>query len=666
MVVVALALTACGGPPPAGGNGVAPAEAAGADVVAPMPAAAAAVDTSVEESRPAEVEELLDELKSEARAGGIRPDVAMGVLGGDPAAGEAAGSELTAEERAWAWAEGVLAGLTVREKVGQLMMPWVLGDYAPSGSASHERIVRMIEEDKVGGVIMSVGMPTDVAVKLNDLQEHADLPLLVAADLETGAGFRMSGAVHTPGNINLGGATNFPTLMAVGATGSPRLAYQMGRVTALEARAVGIHVPFAPVLDVNNNPDNPIINVRAFGEDPEEVSRMGAAFVAGIQDNGAIATGKHFPGHGDTDVDSHIALPVIRHDRIRMDSVELRPFKAAIDAGMGAIMTAHISVPGLNGGGTEPATLSPSVLTDLLRDDLSFDGIIFTDAMDMSAIARGRTSAEAAVLAIEAGADVILMPASVPGAIDGIVAAVEGGRIPESRIDESVRRILRTKASLGLDTLRSVRVEGLKDVVGVPDHTQLAEQVAERSITVLKNDRNLLPLAGTRSARVMSVTYRRSNDLLAGRTFNAQLRSVYPRLSTFELDRDSSDDRYEDLWRRVSDHALVVVSTYVTAVSYQGSVAVPEELSAFIQRLGEAGVPHVVVSFGNPYLIRDFPSAQSYVLAWSGSEVSQRAAGRALFGAFEISGRVPTRIPPMFEIGEGITIPARSRSASDG
>jgi len=240
---------------------------------------------------------------------------------------------------------------------------------------------------------------------------------------------------------------------------------------------VGIHVPFAPVLDVNNNPDNPIINVRSFGEDPRQVSLMGAAFVAGIQDHGAIATGKHFPGHGDTDVDSHIALPVIRHDRLRMDSVELRPFQAAIDAGMGAIMTAHIAVPRLNGGGNDPATLSSDVLTDLLRRDMRFDGLIFTDAMDMSAVARGRSSAEAAVRAIEAGADVILMPASVPAAIDGIVGAVESGRISEARIDRSVRKLLETKAGLGLDTARTIPIEGLKHVVGVPEHTDLAHHI---------------------------------------------------------------------------------------------------------------------------------------------------------------------------------------------
>src|SRR5690606_35107114 len=402
-------------------------------------------------------------------------------------------------------------------------------------------------------------------------------------------------------------------------------------------------------------------NVRAFGEDPADVALMGAAYVTGVQDHGAIATGKHFPGHGDTDTDSHLALPVIRHDRARMDAVELRPFQAAIDAGMGAIMTAHISVPTLTGGNPDPATLSPYVLTTILRHQMGFDGLVFTDAMDMSAIARGRTAAEAAVRAVEAGADVILMPASVPAAINGIVTAVERGRIPEERIDRSVRRLLAMKVSLGLDTLRAVPIDGLKEVVGIPAHNALAEEIAQRSMTVLKNDRGLLPLLGTRNARVLSVTYRRSSDILAGRYFNQHLRSVYPRLSTFELDGDANGDRYDELRDRVRDNVLVVVGTYVTAVSYQGSVAVPDDLVEFIQYLDEIDVPHVVVSFGNPYLISDFPDVQAYMLGWSGSRVSQRAAAGALLGEFEVGGRTPTRIPPGYEIGAGMRRPARAR-----
>jgi beta-N-acetylhexosaminidase len=555
--------------------------------------------------------------------------------------------------------------MTLRQKVGQLIMPWVLGDFAPDGTTSHERILGYIQDQQIGGVIMSVGSPTEVAAKLNDLQDHSKFPLLVAADLETGAGFRMRGAVQMPGTIELGGATDFPSLMALGASGDARLAYEMGRVTAVEARAVGIHVPFAPVLDVNNNPDNPIINVRSFGEDPERVAALGVAFVRGIQENGGFATGKHFPGHGDTETDSHLALPLIPYGRARMDSVELRPFQAAIDAGMGAVMTAHISVPGLANGDRAPSTLNAAILTGLLREDMAFDGLLFTDAMDMSAIVRQHSAEEAAVRAVEAGVDVILMPPSPARAVDGIVAAVESGRISESRIDASVRRLLETKESIGLHVNRKVALEGVQRSVGIPSHTEIANEVAERSITVLRNGRNLLPLLGTRTARVMSVSFRRSSDVLAGRYFNRRLRASYPRLSTAEVDRDVSPTVYQGLLRTAGRQALVIVSTYVTAVSYQGSVALPEEVVEFIEGLDRISVPHILVSFGNPYLITSFPDVQAYMLAWSGSEASQTAAARALFGEFDITGRMPVSMPPLFDLGAGMTIP-RKRSASGG
>ena len=558
-----------------------------------------------------------------------------------------------------AWVERTLTGLTLRQKVGQLIMPWVLGDFAPEGSPSHDRILEYIEEQGIGGVIMSVGSPTEVAAKLNDFQAHSDIPLLVAADLETGAGFRMRGAVQMPGTIELGGATDFPSLMAVGATADPQLAYEMGRITAREARGVGIHIPFAPVLDVNNNPDNPIINVRSFGENPEDVAELGAAFVRGVQEHGAIATGKHFPGHGDTETDSHLGLPVIPHSRARMDSVEIFPFRHAIEAGMGAVMTAHISVPSLDGGVGDPATLSSAVLTDLLRDEMEFDGLLFTDAMDMSAISRGFGAEEASVRAIEAGADVILMPPSVERAVEGIAAAVESGRIEASRIDASVRRILETKKQMGLDRDRAVQIDQIGQVVGIPAHTQVAAEIAERSITLLHNGGNLLPLLGTRSARVMSVSFRRTSDVLAGRYFNTRLRQTYPRLTTAGLDVNSGPALYEDLLRQARQQALVILSTYVTAFSQSGSLALPEEVVDFAGQLTEIGVPHIVVSFGNPYLITELPDVRAYMLAWSGSEVSQTAAAQALFGEIEISGRVPTRIPPLYEIGDGIMIPKK-------
>ena len=566
---------------------------------------------------------------------------------------------LIAQTEDEAWVERTLTGLTLRQKVGQLIMPWVLGDFAPEGSPSHDRILEYIEDQGIGGLIMSVGSPTEVAAKLNDFQAHSNIPLLVAADLETGAGFRMRGAVQMPGTIELGGATDFPSLMAVGATADPELAYEMGRITAREARGVGIHIPFAPVLDVNNNPDNPIINVRSFGENPEDVADLGAAFVRGVQEHGAIATGKHFPGHGDTETDSHLGLPVIPHSRARMDSVEIFPFRHAIEAGMGAVMTAHISVPSLDGGVGDPATLSSAVLTDLLRDEMEFDGLLFTDAMDMSAISRGFGAEEASVRAIEAGADVILMPPSVERAVEGIAAAVESGRIEASRIDASVRRILETKKQMGLDRDRTVQIDQIGQVVGIPAHTQVAAEIAERSITLLHNGGNLLPLLGTRSARVMSVSFRRTSDVLAGRYFNTRLRQTYPRLTTAGLDVNSGPALYEDLLRQARQQALVILSTYVTAFSQSGSLALPEEVVDFAGQLTEIGVPHIVISFGNPYLITELPDVRAYMLAWSGSEVSQTAAAQALFGDIEISGRVPTRIPPLYEIGDGIMIPKK-------
>lgn len=557
------------------------------------------------------------------------------------------------------WSEATLRDMTLEEKVGQMLMPFVLGDYAPEGSAGWERVARMVDEQHLGGLIVSVGTPVDIAVKLNALQRRSKVPLLVAADLETGAGFRMSGIVHLPTTIPLGGATNFPSMMAVGATGDPELAYQVGRITAVEARAVGIQVPFAPVLDVNNNPDNPIINVRSFGEDPVAVAIMGSMFVRGVQENGAIATGKHFPGHGDTDVDSHIDLPLIRVDRARLDSVELVPFKRAIESGMGGVMTAHIAIPSLTEDNGTPATLSSNVLTRLLRNDLGFGGLIFTDAMDMNAIARRHSRAEAAVRAVEAGADVILMPPSAEDALLGVVNAVRSGRISEYRIDRSVRRLLEAKQGLGLHEQRLVDVDSIAAKVGIPAHLEIAQEIADRSIALMRNERDLLPLRGTRTARVLSVTYRRRNDLLAGRYFDGRVRGTYPRLQTASVDRDSEPDVYRALLRRARNTNLVLVSIYVTAISYQGEMALPEGLTGFIKALATEGIPHVVTSFGNPYLVSEFSNVETYMLAWSGAVVSQRAAAKALFGDIDINGHTPTRIPPFFEIGDGIHLPSR-------
>lgn len=553
------------------------------------------------------------------------------------------------------WAEQVLGEMTLRRKIGQMIMPLVLGAFSPEGTEAHEREIAWIEEDAVGGVIISVGTPVDVAVKLNDLQMHSEYPLLVGADLEAGAGFRFRGALHSPTNIVLGGATAFPAAMAFGAVGDPAYAYEMGRITATEALAMGVHMPFAPVLDVNNNADNPIINIRSFGEDPAMVGEMGASFVRGVQENGAIATGKHFPGHGDTEIDSHLALPVIRVERERMDSVELAPFRSAIRAGMGGIMTGHIAVPALSGERV-PATLSSAVLTDLLRGELGFSGVIFTDAMNMGAIDRRFPRGEAAVRAVIAGADVLLMPPNVTEAIDAIERAVQRGRISERRIEMSVTRLLRLKENFRLHENRLVPVERVPHIVGIPEHSDVAREVSERSLTLIRNGRRLLPLLGTRSARVMSVTFRPKNDMLASRYFDGELRDTYRRLTSTHLDEDTHEAVYDALLTRARRSNLVVVSVYS---NFAGVVEMTEEFVDFVNQLSARRITHVVVSFGNPYLIRDFPDVQAYLLAWSGTAESQRAAANALFGGQAITGTSPIGISPFFERGDGQQLPPK-------
>ena len=540
------------------------------------------------------------------------------------------------------------------------MMPFLIGDFTPSASAAGRRARALVEEHRVGGIIISVGSPIEVAAKLNWLQSLSDLPLLIGSDLEAGAGFRFDAVLHAPTNIWLGGATRFPALMALGAAGDPGMAYEMGRVTALEGRAIGVHVPFAPVLDVNNNPENPVINVRAIGEDPAQVARLGAAFVRGVQDHGAIATAKHFPGHGDTGIDSHISLPVIRVSRERMDSVELLPFRRAIDSGLGAIMTAHITVPGITGANI-PATLAPAVLTSLLRDEMEFGGLVFTDAMDMGAVDRMFDRGEAAVRALEAGADVILMPPDLGAARRGIVAAVRSGRLPEERIDRSVLRILRAKERLGLNRQRTVDIGRVRDVVGIEPHLAVARRVADRSITVLKDERDLLPLLGTPTASVYSVTYRRSTDLRAGRAFNSRLRQTYGRLRTAYVEPDTEPDEYDRILARARGMALTVVSLHVGVRTASGSVALPEPAVDFVRQLARSGRPHIVVAFGNPYLLTEFPDVGTYLTAWSGVPVSERAVVDAILGRIEVTGRTPTRIGD-FRIGDGIQIPARNGS----
>jgi beta-N-acetylhexosaminidase len=551
------------------------------------------------------------------------------------------------------WAERTLAGLNLRQKAAQLLMPRIGGEYVPIGTGAYDRLQYWVRDLEVGGVIISTGAPLQTVAKLNMLQAMAPVPLLVSADMEHGAGQILRGGTMLPSGTESGGATRFPPLMGLGATGDERLAYELGRVTAIEARAAGVHVVFAPVVDVNNNPGNPIINTRSYGADPALVARMAAAHVRGLQEHGVVATLKHFPGHGDTSVDSHVDLPFISVDRDRVEQIELPPYRAAFAAGANAVMTAHISFPSLTGDSV-PATLHPALVGGLLRTDLGFSGLVFTDALDMGAIVKGYGSGLAAVLAVKAGADVLLqmLPEDVPVVIDAVVRAVESGEVTEARLDESVLRILRTKQAAGLHTQARVALDNVPAVLGVAAHLGIAEEAARRSITAVRNRDGLLPLRG---GRVLSIVYTDSYDPFAGRAFQNELRAHLPDVQTLLLDRNADSGRLRELQAQADSADVVLFSPFIRVAAGATELAVNEAVTAAINAVAKRR-PTVITSFGNPYALQQFPEIGTYLIAWAQWEPAQRTAARALVGLSTIDGRLPIPIPPHHDIGDGLRI----------
>jgi beta-N-acetylhexosaminidase len=551
------------------------------------------------------------------------------------------------------WADSVLATLSLREKVAQMVWPTILGDYGHTESPRWQRVVSEIRNEKVGGYTVSVGSPLEIATKVNAMQQMAEVPLLFGADMEFGAGYRARGGHFLPNAIELGGAVVFPPQMAVGATGDTLLAYEQGRITAIESRALGVHIAYAPILDVNNNPANPVISTRSYAENPQLAARLGRSFIRGLQEHGMVATGKHFPGHGDTDVNSHLALPVVSASRARIDSVELVPFRAAVDAGLGAIMSFHGAMPALDPSET-PATLSPGILTGLLRGEMGFRGLIISDAMDMRGVLDRYGAAEATKLAVAAGADVLIQPLSITETIDAVVAGVREGRYTEARVDESARRILRMKEEMGIHRNRMVDVDHARTVVGHPSHVAMARTIGERSITLLRDRSALLPLSQhPRDSRVLSITLARRTDLMAGTAFNAELIAHFPALRTATVNADDQYPDYARLLTAADSATIVIVSSYV-AHSWDAATAdAPGGFADFVRQLTARGRKPIVVAMGNPYLLLQIPEVPTYLIGWGGFSVSQQAAARALLGQIAISGRMPISIPSQAVLGSG-------------
>ena len=588
-----------------------------------------------------------------ARAGtsspGSTPAIAVPAL--------APGSPLTRTQQRWI--DSTFATLSLRQQVGQMVMMWVLGDYNNTQDSSFAEIRRWIVDDGIGGVSMSLGSPIEVAAKLNAMQRLARVPLLASADLEPSLG-RLEGGVFTHYLMDAGGATVFPTAMAIAATGRDQDAFEVGRIIGREARAVGIHINFAPVVDINNNPANPVINTRSFGEDPERVSRLSALFVRGSQEAGTIATAKHFPGHGDTDVDSHVGLPVVRADWSRLSSTELRPFRAAVEAGAAMVMSAHIALPAIEGDTSTPATLTARVMSGLLRDSLGFRGLAITDAMSMDGVGKGYGVEESSVLAVQAGADIILKPSDVPRAIDAIVKAVENGSIQATRIQQSVRRVLELKARSGVAFQRFTSLDALRDVVGAPAHRALAADIAQRAITLLRDSGNVLPIA---DRRTLVVQYVPETELHAGRVFAAALRSASPNVRIVKIGPSPSPGLLDSLEAMSRESERVVLAAYVRRIEGEGRPSIPVHIADWMNRVAAAdsvgpSTRVAMIAFGNPYLIRQVPSVGTYLVTFGVGDALESAAAQAVLGRAAIGGTIPVSLPGFFSRGDGLRRPA--------
>jgi beta-N-acetylhexosaminidase len=583
--------------------------------------------------------------------------------------------ELTRDEEKWV--RDTLKSLTLDEKIGQMFMADGNAIFMNREVDAYKQIEHHIKDNKVGGILWFRSDVWATGVLTNRWQMMSNLPLLVAADLEMGLGMRLN---ETPW---------WPPNMAVAATGETRLALNQGICTAREARAIGINWLFAPVVDVNNNPSNPVINVRSYSEDPKTVADFATAFVQGAQSEGALTCVKHFPGHGNTATDSHIGLPVVDASRDSLSKLELVPFRALIGTDFNkneavtrvdAVMSAHISLPNIETDlaapvrplsasekanaeftsqtevnapkVTKPATLSHKILTGILRDELKFTGLIVTDAMNMAGISARYDAATAAIEAIKAGVDVIEKSPDIDAAIKGVKDAVKSNAIPEARINASVERILRAKAALGLHENRTVDLEAVDRIVSSTGCQIVGQEIADRSITLVRNDQKVVPL--NRQARVLNVTFTDEEDRTITQPFVNELRRRIPSLDSVVIDLRSKDEDTKQVLDRINKQNFdtVIFASTVRARSGKGSVALPPLGLQLAEELVKRNA--IVISFGNPYLLQAMPSAQTYIAAYSPFPFSQRAAAKALLGEIEFTGKLPVSLPGLYSRGHGL------------
>jgi beta-N-acetylhexosaminidase len=553
--------------------------------------------------------------------------------------------------------------LSLHDRIAQLIVVRGYGDYPPRNNPEYERFLRWITVDHVGGFIVAgrirngnviPAQPFEMAAFINHAQRLARTPLLVASDFERGASMRVAETAK------------FPYLMAFGAAHDLSASRELGAATAREARALGVTWVFAPDADVNNNPLNPIINVRSFGEDPNAVAANVAAFIDGAHSdprNTILLAAKHFPGHGDTAEDSHLQVAKLDQPKERIESLELVPFRAAIAHSVDAIMTAHLAVPAFEPEQI-PATVSHKILTGLLRDELGFKGLIVTDAMEMQAVAALYPQGEAAVRAIEAGADVLLMPVDPEPCIKAIESAIASGRLSRQRIDASAARVLAAKQRVGLFRTRFVNLDAITDDLQQAELDRLAQHIAERSVTLVKDDKRLFPMSAPDGSCLVVMGEGQFSQ--RGETLVRDVQRQAPIVRTYPVNATMSDSLLQAIAADARTCKQIYVAAFVTVAANRGSVALEGGLKDFMNRLVLGPAPVALISLGNPYLLSDFPNVSSYLATFSTASTSEAAAAKAILGQIAISGKLPVSIPGFAKLGEGLDVAARTTPESNG
>jgi beta-N-acetylhexosaminidase len=569
------------------------------------------------------------------------------------------GADAPTAGRASAQVDSTLRSMSLEEQVGQVVMAGAYGHFISSDTDEYYNMLRLVRDQHLGGIIMFQGDVYATAEIINKLQHEARIPLLVAADFERGVAMRLRRGTY------------FPDAMAIGATRNPEYAYAVGRAIAVEGRAIGIHQNYAPVADVNTNPDNPVINTRSFSEDPLLVAQMAEAFARGTNDGGMIATAKHFPGHGDTGVDSHLSLPVVTAGRTQLDSLDLMPFRSVIGGGVMSIMVGHLSVPSLDATPGLPATLSPPVVSDLLEHQLGFEGLVVTDAMGMRGVTRGFSVSDAAIRAFNAGVDIILMPPDDEIALRALLAAVRAGTISRDRLRQSVRKVLQVKEMLGLTHRPTVNLDRIADSVSTRAHQLLALNVARDAITLLKNDAGLLPLQPWGEKKIVSVVINDTDDNLtainrpenpwtvepAGSYFHQLLRRRRGYVETYTVSPGTGSEEMHDILTDIKSADIVLVPTFVKVRTSSGKIGTPPNVRRFLEDLAGLDKQVVAVSFGSPYVMSTFPHAQALMCAYADAEVIVQAAVEALFGEIDVHGKLPVTVSDEFRFGTGLDLP---------